>query len=102
VCLAKIKIQLTGVTGADGENDLTDVDTGDGTVWLTPGTTHTSLQSIGTSARQHLVDTDNVVWVGTDTKVETFLTGNLDEVPEVTCQLYAHSIWRDRGCCMKR
>jgi hypothetical protein len=38
------------------------------------------LQSIGTSARQHLVDTDDVVRVGSDTKVETFLSGELDQV----------------------
>ena len=36
---------------------------------------------IGTSARQHLVDTDDVVGVGTNTEVETFLTRDLDEVP---------------------
>jgi hypothetical protein len=38
------------------------------------------LQSIGTGARQHLVDTDDVVGVDTDTQVETFLSGELDEV----------------------
>jgi len=38
------------------------------------------LKSIGTSARQHLVDTDDVVWVWADAHVESFLSGNLDEV----------------------
>jgi hypothetical protein len=76
-----LKSQVTvRVTSADAHDDLTDVDTGNGTVGLTPGTTHTSLQSIGTSARQHLVDTDDVVRVGTDTEMETFLSGVLDEV----------------------
>lgn len=70
-----------GVTGADGQEDLADVHTGDNTVGLTEGTTHTGLETIGTSARQHLVDTDDVEGVGTDTEVETFLTGDLDEVP---------------------
>lgn len=69
------------VTGADGQNDLTNVHTGDETLGLTEGTTHTGLQTIGTSARQHLVDTDDVEGVDTDTEVETFLTGDLDEVP---------------------
>jgi hypothetical protein len=69
------------VTSADGEDDLANVDTGDGAVGLTESTTHTSLQSIGTSTRQHLVDADDVVRVGTDAHVETFLSGNLDEVP---------------------
>lgn len=70
-----------GVTGADGQEDLADVHTGDNTVGLTEGTTHTGLETIGTSARQHLVDTDDVEGVGADTQVETFLTGDLDEVP---------------------
>ena len=69
-----------GVTGADGQNDLTDVHTGNSTVGLAKGTTHTGLQSIGTGARQHLVDTDDMVGVGADAEVETFLSGNLDEV----------------------
>ena len=68
------------VTGSDGHEDLTDVDTGNEAVGLSEGTTHSGLQSIGTSARQHLVDTDDVVGVDTDTEMETFLSGNLDEV----------------------
>ena len=70
----------TGVTGTERHQNLADVDTVDSAVGLTPGTTHTSLQSIGTSARQHLVDTDDVVRVGTDTEMETLLSGELDEV----------------------
>lgn len=69
-----------GVTGADGQNDLTNVHTGDETLGLTEGTTHTGLQTIGTSARQHLVDTDDVEGVDADAEVETFLTGDLDKV----------------------
>ena len=69
-----------GVPGADGQDDLANVHTGDSAVGLAKGTTHTRLQSIGTSARQHLVDTDDVVGVGADTEMETFLSGNLDEV----------------------
>ena len=72
--------QLTGVTAADRQENLANVDTGDSAVGLTPGTTHTGLQSIGTSARQHLVDTDNVVRVGTDTQVEGVLATRLDHV----------------------
>lgn len=73
-------VKLTGVTGADGENDLSDVDTGDGTVWLSPSTTHTSLKTIGTGTRQHLVDTDDVVWVSADAEVERLLSGGLHHV----------------------
>ena len=73
-------MKLTGVTSSQAHEDLADVDTGDSAVGLAPGTTHTSLQSIGTGARQHLVDTDDVEGVGADAQVETFLSGNLDEV----------------------
>jgi len=68
------------VTSADAHDDLTNVDTGNSAVGLAPGTTHTSLQSIGTSARQHLVDTDDVERVSADTQVEAFLSGVLDKV----------------------
>ena len=47
---------------------------------LAKGTAHTGLETIGSGARQHLVDTDDMVRVGTDTEMETFLSGNLDEV----------------------
>jgi len=69
------------ITGADREDDLANVDAGDETIGLSKGTTHSGLQSIGTGTGQHLVDTDDVVWVGADTHVESFLSGNLDEVP---------------------
>ena len=63
-----------------GQDYLADVHAGNETVGLAKGTTHAGLQSIGTSARQHLVDTDHMVRVGADTEMETFLSGNLDEV----------------------
>lgn len=59
---------------------MANVDAGDSAGRLAPRTTHTSLKSIGTSARQHLVDADDVERVGADAKVETFLTARLDEV----------------------
>jgi hypothetical protein len=70
----------TRVTSADAHDDLANVDTGDSAVGLAPGTTHTSLQSIGTGARQHLVDADDVEGVGADAEMETLLAGVLDEV----------------------
>jgi len=69
-----------GISGSDRQENLANVDTGDSAVGLTPSTSHTSLQSIGTSAGQHLVDADDVVRVGSDSEMETFLAGNLDEV----------------------
>jgi hypothetical protein len=64
----------------DGHEDLTDVHTSDKAVGLAESTTHTGLKPISSSARQHLVDTDDMVWVNTDTEMETFLSGDLDEV----------------------
>ena len=71
---------LTRITGADGEEDLADVHTGYETIRLAEGTTHASLQSIGASTRQHLVDADDVVWMSANTQMEAFLSGDLDEV----------------------
>jgi hypothetical protein len=68
------------ITSADAHENLANVDTGDSAVGLTPSTTHTGLQSIGTGTRQHLVDTDDVERVSTDSEVETLLTGVLDQV----------------------
>jgi hypothetical protein len=93
---------LVVVLGADREDDLTNVDTGNETVGLTESTTHTSLKStrkiisksnsfffetsyykslpISTSTRQHLVDTGDMVRVDTDTHVEGVLTAGLGHV----------------------
>lgn len=72
--------QRTRVPRPDGEQNLADVDAGDGAVGLAVGATHSGLQSIGTGARQHLVDADDVVRVGAHAHVETFLAGNLHQV----------------------
>ena len=74
------RVKLTGVTGPHAHDDLANVDAGHRAVGLAPGTTHTRLQTIGTSARQHLVDAHDVVRVGAHAQVETFLAGQLDEV----------------------
>ena len=73
--------RLTAIPCSDAQNDLTNVDTGDGAVGLAESTTHTGLESIGSGARQHLVDTDDVVRVGAHAEMETFLSCDLDEVP---------------------
>jgi hypothetical protein len=39
------------------------------------------LETIGSGTRQHLVDTDDVEGVDADAHMETFLTGDLHEVP---------------------
>merc|ERR1719339_700942 len=71
---------LVLVSGADGDQDLSDLDAGHGSVCLTEGSSHSSLQPIGASARQHFVDTQNVEGVHTNTDMELVLSGGLDEV----------------------
>src|SRR6266566_4354613 len=71
---------LTRIAGSDTHDDLANVDTGDGSIGLAPSATHSGLQSIGTGARQHLVDANDMVGVGAHSQVETFLSGKLDEV----------------------
>jgi hypothetical protein len=73
--------RTVGVTSTDGHQDLTNVHTSHGAVGLAESTTHTGLETIGTGAGQHLVDTDDMVGVSTDTEMETFLSGDLDKVP---------------------
>jgi len=69
-----------GVSSSDGEQDLANVDTSDGAVGLAPSASHTSLQSIGSSAGQHLVDADDMVRVGSNSEMEAFLSSDLDKV----------------------
>jgi len=71
--------------GSDGHENLTDVYSCRFTETFTEGTSHTLLESIGTSARKHLVDSNDVPWVDSDSHVEVlssavdlhvFVTGN--------------------------
>jgi hypothetical protein len=72
--------ELTSISRPNRQKNLTYVHTRHETVRFAKGTTHTRLQSIGTGARQHLIDADNMVRVDADTHVEAFLTGDLDEI----------------------
>jgi hypothetical protein len=60
--------------------DLADVHTSDKAVGLAESTTHTGLKPISSSARQHLVDTDDMVRVDADTEMERFLSSSLHHV----------------------
>lgn len=71
---------LVAVLGTGRHDNLTNQDTGSETMGLTPRTSHTLLQSIGTSARQHLVDTQNVEGVYSDPQVERISTRYLGDV----------------------
>ena len=59
---------------SDGDKNGANVDTGRLTESLTVGVAHTSLKSISTGAREHLVDADDVPRVHSDSDMETFLT----------------------------
>ena len=63
-----------------GKKDLTNVDSCGLAKSLTEGTSHTLLESICSSARKHLVDTDHVPWVHSDSHVEVLLTAPGDHV----------------------
>ena len=69
-----------GVLGADRHDDLTDGDTGSHFHRLSVRSTHTGGQTIGTSARKHLVLTDDVERMGTGSDVVTLLSGGLGQV----------------------
>jgi len=68
------------VSASDGHDDLTNVDSCDGSVGLTPSSSHTLLKPIGSGTGQHLVDSDNVERVDPDPQVESLFTSSLDNV----------------------
>ena len=68
------------LSGSDRHQHLTDVNASSNHHGLTEGTSHTGLESIRTGTRKHLVDSDNVIRMSTDSQVEEILTGNLDHV----------------------
>ena len=68
------------VLASDREDGLSDVDSGNGSVGLTPRTSHTLRQPIGSGARQGLVASDDVERVHSDSEVERLLSGRLDDV----------------------
>jgi hypothetical protein len=69
-----------GFLATDGQKDLTNVNPSDGSVWFAPSASHTSLQPISTSARQHLIDANDVEGVDTDSQMEGVLSGSLGDV----------------------
>jgi len=74
------EVGTVGSLGANREDDVTDIDTGNHARGLAEGTTHTGLQTIGTCAGKHLVDTEHVEGMHTHTEVEALLSGVLCEV----------------------
>ena len=73
-------VSLVCILGTDGEQDLSNVDTGSHANRLSVRVAHTTRQAIGTGTTQHFVGTEDVKGVCTDTDVEGFLSNVLDQV----------------------
>jgi hypothetical protein len=71
---------LGGILGSDGKQDLSDINTGGNTNWLSVGVTHTGRQSIGSGTGKHLVGTKNVEGVGSHANVVGILSDGLTQV----------------------
>merc|ERR1712189_161909 len=59
---------------------LTNVDTGNCSLRFTISSSHSSLEPISSSTRQHFVDSNNMEWVDTNTDVEGIFASNLCHV----------------------
>lgn len=66
--------------GADGHDDLADVDPGHGALRLPEGAPHAGLEAVGAGARQHLVDADDMEGVQAHADVEAVLAAALHHV----------------------
>ena len=62
--------RLVGILGANRDEDLSNVHSCNNPIWFAKGPSHTSLQTIGTSTRKHLVDADDVEGMNTHAHVE--------------------------------
>ena len=66
------------VLAADGQEDLADLHSGASASGPAKGSTHALLKPISSSARKHLVDTQDVEGVHAHAQVEGILAGKLD------------------------
>ena len=71
---------LMPVISPDGHQRLSDLDTSDGSLGFAKGASHSGLEPIGTSARQHFVDTQDMERMDTDPDVELILSSVLNHV----------------------
>lgn len=82
LCTAKSlnSVWAVGVLATYRDENLSDSYTSSSASWLSESVSHSGLESISSSARKHLVDTEYVVWVSTDTDVVVVLSARLGEV----------------------
>ena len=66
--------------GADGHDDLTNVDSGHRTLGLSKGTSHTCLKPVSTSTGQHLVDADDMEWMESYSDVKAIFAATFHHV----------------------
>jgi len=66
--------------GADREQHLADLHTGDSTAGFAEGTSHPRLKSVGSGAGQHLVDAKHMPRMNPNTHVERIFPGYLGNV----------------------
>ena len=64
---------LVFVVSSYGHEGLSNPDAGNCSLGFAEGATHSCLQPISSRARQHLVDSKNMIWVNTDANVELIL-----------------------------
>ena len=62
-----------GILDSDREENISDINTSNESLWFSISTTHTSLETISSSTGQHFVDAGNVVGMFTDTEMEAVL-----------------------------
>mmetsp|Transcript_45056 Transcript_45056/g.86160 ORF Transcript_45056/g.86160 Transcript_45056/m.86160 type:complete len:242 (-) Transcript_45056:58-783(-) len=71
---------LIRVLATNRQQNLTDRHAGAGALGLSECTTHTGLQAIRACAREHLVDTQNVVGMNSHTQMKRFFSCSLNHV----------------------
>ena len=101
-------VGLVDVLGAHAHQNLANSHTSASSGGLSPRLTHSSLQSIGSGASQHLVDADHVVRVNANAHVKVVLsssvtqvtvgalTGSLDGLASELLLLHRHQVHAQR------
>ena len=68
------------ILSSEGEQDLSNGNSSSETSRLSKGTSHTSLKSIGSGTGKHLIDTQDVERVNSDSHVEGIFSGGFNDV----------------------
>jgi len=74
------RVSNTGFLNSDWEKNGTNLYTSSLTVRFTPGSSHTSLETICSGTGKHLINSQSMPWVDTTSQMEVILTDFLDQV----------------------